>query len=329
MYVVNELAHPDVTANVVVKVFVSAGDDFELAVPTSQYLKQMTVTSLNNKLKPQALELPLSAQAEEVTHELKPTSGTVIDQHAGSSQLTDASNLVYFGESVRSFRSLLKRYNLSRFLRLTNVAVGVYHWWFRVFAFPPYPQKYATPGRFTYTDGDLDVRQPGLVTLLNYLSVGYVGWRGSLRMFVDVVSDNVDGSSGLSNLSATLDHVPSTYEDYGSQVLSGNTGDVIQEYYDYDHGLDGKAYESSGVQPTLSVDIPYYNNLRFSPTRSAYVPTTIGPDNSDNQRILLTGDYAAGGRGDAWTRVHMATGEDFNLFFYIGPPRFFMDPNIS
>jgi hypothetical protein len=329
MYVVNELAHPDVTANVEVKVFVSAGDDFELAVPTSEYLKQMTVNSLNNKLKPQALELNLSSQAEEVMHELKPTGGVIIDQHAGTSQLSDPSNLVYFGESIRSYRSLLKRYNLSRFLRFPNSPVGVYHWWYRIFAFPPYPQKYATPGRFTFTDGDLDTRQSGLVTLLNYISIGYVGWRGSLRLFVDLAADNLNGTNGVSNVCATLEHIASTYEDYGSQFLTSSTKDVVQAYYDYDHGHDGKAFEASGVQPTLSVEVPYYNNNRFSPTRSAYVPTTIGPDNSDNQRVLLTGDYATAARDDAWAKIHVATGEDFNLFFYIGPPRLFMDSNIA
>jgi hypothetical protein len=310
VYVVNELCHPDTSCDVEVKVFVSAGEDFEVAKPDSTYLKQIrfSETGAEELLKPQSGEEIVIDDRKHLN-----THGVITD-------LDDKTNLVYFGESIRSFRSLLKRYGVSRVLPLNLSGTANFHTTLFLDVFPPYPGKYSVSGSYTITDGDGDESYLGVVHLMNYLSLGYTGWRGSIRYLVDCSPfQNSVKSLSISRGLHYFSELAIT-QSYNSSVTPSNQGDIVNDAA-LVHGLDGAAWESGAIQPFICAEIPDYNSERFHPTKVRHVPDGTA---STQDKVAIALDVNSSGTSDEYVRIHNAVGEDFTFFFYTGPPRLFL-----
>jgi hypothetical protein len=317
VYVVNELSHPDVSCDVEVKVFVSAGEDFEVAKPDSTYLQGVRISEVqpDELLKPQS--------GEEVVLDDRKHA----DTHGNKSDLSDNTNLVYFGESIRSFRSLLKRYSASRLLRSTSststdpIAI---EWALDVF--PPYPSRYPTSpaGQFTFSDSGTRQHYSGVVHLMNYLSIAYTGWRGSIRYMADFSGFPDFGGYGKAQVASISRRAGPATESlstltrasmFTSTTISDNLN-FLQQHA----GFDGKVIEVPEVQPMPCAEIPFYSEKRFLPAKKRFVPGTATPD---MDQAVITCDYTPTGSRREFLTVHNAVGEDFTFFFYTGPPRLF------
>jgi hypothetical protein len=207
VYVVNPLVSNNANDNndVTVLVSIAATDDFEIARPRDQVFFMMlnppTVSTEINQTPPVligpvptpvSLTAPISqldidtqsAIDELSTHKTK-IQGSATHFTLGPKKPPSPDLMkIHFGESVTSFRSFLKRYQLHEVLEPTVPTTGTYrlsivrqNWPFlggRVLV--PGPKSVALP------QGNWE---PSLFPTLQYITLGYAGWRGGLRYFVD------------------------------------------------------------------------------------------------------------------------------------------------
>jgi hypothetical protein len=122
VYVINELSVPDDTidADISVNVFVSAGEDFQVAAPCSTFLNQIFTTDIafpkDVRLpEPQAEIISASDPEETQRTDSAPAVSARLDT-LGPLSKDVALNDFYFGENIVSFRQLVKRYSTAEFL---------------------------------------------------------------------------------------------------------------------------------------------------------------------------------------------------------------------
>jgi hypothetical protein len=308
VYVVNQLAVPDDTVDndIEVNVFMSVHDNFEVAAPTSAIVGRLRV---GDELNPHSEE----ANASESTNTTRAL--------AMNSDITDGSTLVYFGESIPSFRQLLRRYNFShiipdfvavdRVLTVTQPAFPLY---------PGYRTGSAVAGRVIGLAGGAYVY--GQMTLLQYISCAYAARRGGIRYFIDASTFEKSGSTLY--VSRIENRVG-----YNSTVVAGPAGVAanpggqalaINKYLGRG-GLDGAQIQSMDINPTMSVEIPYYNSNKFEFAKEKTSATSSSPSQTWFTTIVSGGDGNGTHRMEYW----VSTGEDFGLFFYLGPPIFYYE----
>nr|QUS52738.1 hypothetical protein 2 [Mute swan feces associated picorna-like virus 26]QUS52742.1 hypothetical protein 2 [Mute swan feces associated picorna-like virus 26] len=311
VYVVNQLAVPDDTVDndIEINVFMSVADNFEVAAPTSVVVGRLR---LGNDLVPHSAEANMS-ESMATTREL-----------AISSEITDGTTLVNFGESIPSFRQLLRRYNYSHAVPdIETQAKRI--WTIDQPAFPLY-SGYRTsatvPGRvFNLTAGPYVY---GQMTLLGYINSAFCARRGGIRYFIDasaVRTTNPGGSMYVSRLENDTG--------YRSAVVSSTTFSASLPVFQSSNtqkylskgGLDGAQIQSFAVNPTMSVEIPYYHSHKFD-----WCKSKIDANSSDSNETWFTTIMSGNqGDGDNYLEYFVSTGEDFSLHFYLGPPIFYFE----
>jgi hypothetical protein len=110
VYVVNTLTTPDsvVDNDIQINVYVSMGDDFEVFVPDAYYQQfVLKPQSGELELEPQSGVVPESEHTDEPNAPIQDKSEPI----AVMSTNLPETNLVFTGEAITSFRSMLKRYN--------------------------------------------------------------------------------------------------------------------------------------------------------------------------------------------------------------------------
>jgi hypothetical protein len=367
VYVVNELTVPNTTANndIEINVFVSGGDDLEFAVPTAEVLSKLRLTAPTIVVEPQGCEEPdlhthnisatllskfklvlasllfglklfelldpfedVEPQGEEQDMESHPTQAMHIDMLASPSTLTDQTNLVHFGESIRSFRQLIKRYNLYERVSLNlNAGAGGYFLLKIVREILPLEGGYTgTTGDFTYTLADNDYHY-AFLTLLKYITLGFGGWRGGTRwMFETATIANVDGSSNLMTVGVYngTDHNSET-ANLKNGVDRTPPGEALAMSYEENiAGQDGIMLQSSKVNTNTSVEVPYYSRYRFTPAKQRTNYSSVAFAMPEFVQAL---DYYDLG-GKEQMKVYVAAAEDFTCFMYLGPPVFYYESSI-
>jgi hypothetical protein len=320
VYVVNDLVGPDTTIDndIGINVFVKAGPDFELAGPTSAYINRMA-------FRPQSEELAM--------HNLPstaPLSAPLVDSYVADSNLTGPANLIHFGESVRSFRPLLKRYNMHEYnmANLMNVAVAS-SVITRQFDRPAMPFE-----RGPAVQSDASSTVPLLtgairyayayMTLLKYISSAFVGWRGSIRW-------------KISNPMCCEQAAPTMVGRYtGCAPFSGAEGsafpvkkNTIGNQYDSTSGMDGAIAEMSSIAPIIPFEVPYYSAYRFCPARELTDFRSSGgkpylPCFKLRSSMIVTTEPTP---LKAYTS-YCAAGEDFTVGFFVGAPVMFLETSI-
>jgi hypothetical protein len=141
---------PSLANPVSINMFQRGGPDMEFAVPTARLaLDGITFRSTNSAVEPQSvIEVDTDAQDN------APIGGAAIEPIGDQSiVMSDATNLVFFGEVIPSLRALLRRYTLVRVF--TSIS------------------QTAAPGRLDVTSSRTPIQE--------YVMAMYVGWRGSMR----------------------------------------------------------------------------------------------------------------------------------------------------
>lgn len=347
IYVVNELTVPNSTINndVAINVFISAGDDFEVAMPSGERVTRLRLRTAAevpallalDDIAPQSMEMTAASPA--ATSMGVPSDPTTVSVMAGVMPTTDPANLMHFGESIRSFRQLIKRYNAHEWISPWNQGAGYAPNGIRMLSVqrpalpfePGYTPK-ANAGQADRVPSTVGGKQYayGIMTLLRYVTTGYVGWRGSVRYMVDTGALGC-GCTAMGPLSVGRfsECAPETKQEV-LQEASSNAGRAQRmASYDDVSGQEGFIVQNTNVNPTVCFEVPYYSEKRFSPARSLTNFDLTGQNYGPCWKLRLpfytgtaTDDIKLGG---AAVSTFVAAGEDFTCGFFIGAPVFFFE----
>lgn len=327
LFVVNDLTVPNTVPNndIEVNMYISAGKDFEVAVPIDAFQRYVLKPQMG-QLEPQMGESEALPSMEEDAADMPECQP---EEELGASSLTPNknTNLVYIGETITSFRPLLKRFNLHS--GLANL---------------PTASKYLVSGRrpmFPYYRGNVAgaVDSTALLApysycntvLLHWIVAAHQGWRGSIRWKVIPRGKIVDSNYKIYVERNQTSYITRNYQQevnigpaYNNQSQANfstvqgkatNTWPVNK--FGPPTGTRGMCFTTADIQPNLEFEMPYYTNYRFIPGKIEDL-TSVGLA----PILVPTWDFRIFVEGDTSTAVdtYCAAGEDFQVFFFTGLP---------
>lgn len=316
-----------------VNVFVSMLDDFEVAVPNDRisYLK------FRPPMAPLELELGLpESGVEDSKIEVPITDPDPIDSMADANIDTPDTTMVFMGEAIASFRTLLKRgYRAETRLMAEPSSTSVIK--MSRSSFPTYGgYVLTTPKNGSMVTSFVDGRHYNTTctTLMNYLGRAFLGWRGSTRWTVDAGtihlsglrgSDPSDGADVWNSITYALSRTNQYSLDQTVVTTASLPVTNLQQYINsVERGLDWRGMHlcNTNVNPVQTVEVPYLENKRFSYTfvDDDYSGITKGP--GWELSILTPGTETF--FDSSYLKFFVSAGEDFNFFFFNGlPPVYF------
>lgn len=327
IYVVNELVSPSTTPSpIAVHMFIAGKDDLSFSVPVNEELRLLTY--LNETSTPPATYTPQSKEIPSDS-DMKPDCASTKMSLADTLH-DDKSRVVFMGEEILSFRTLLRRYNLLKVVPLCNTAepndcVVTY----TDSIFPNLP-GFSAKGVLQY-----DGKRANLVqnTLLAYLSPAYVGYRGAIRYKHRfwTKSANLDDFSYIET--SPLKNKDSDYNLFVNYYPATNTTIAWSKYgamglYTETTGLNGRIITTKNPGPSLESEFVHYDNFRFRSTRNGYRKDNSAIYAYDKSYTFFTNLRVSSVFNPM--SIYIATGEDFSLFMFIGSPVvYYWDPAID
>ncbi|APG78559.1 hypothetical protein 2 [Wenzhou picorna-like virus 32] len=337
--VLNELTTPNSSTpkDIQVNVFISAGDDFEVfapgSIPASYVFKPSTITEFENQSGVEIAEHPDAVVASELD---KPQHENT-DQFAGMMQDNSLLTKVFMGESITSMRQILKRYNFHRRDRLAGpgqVVVNITR--------PMYPiyrgkiadaVDTASVGPYNYVN----------TTMLHWMTAPFQGWRGSIRwkyLFKNQINtippsetpganDSVDKVAGyVSRTTGTNNFIKWTTELNERPVYSSDSEAAWDAVFNLNENfvgaglptmMAGATYFDGAINPNVEFEVPFYNEYRFKPGKTVnYTKTRTNIEHFRIDAELTTSARSA-------VESHCAAGEDFQVYFWTGMPRIYLE----
>lgn len=310
--VVNELTspNPSLAQPVYINCFVSAGEDFELASPHDEIIKEC-------EFEPQSgYEAQSGAEGEEVVQEEDgiPESPAPITS-IGTEESPDNPNMhIFFGESFRSIRALLKRYCYHQALGKRNTE---YPFGWVESNFPVEPGVSRAPRHITGGPGFTAYNYTAM-TYLNWFTPCYVGWRGGLRSKFVPCSYDKPGYLAVRRAGRAVDQADCGH--FGLDLQTANFGgwqSILLNMCGIGAGTD---IIYPYVDGSMEVEFPFYVNKRFAPAR-AFLDGSAGDAerNERGENAGHVGFYDTGSIEGSILR-YVAAGDDFSLFMFIGSP---------
>jgi len=316
MYVVNELTSPNSTVNndVDINVYISMGDDFEVFVPEGNFQ--------NFVFKPQSgvehtpdCEMTAEPSAPQQSEATSVGPGTT--NHA-------LINKVYTGESISSFRCLLKRYNLHQNLIFSSGFSNAVHFGRRNM----YPYLRGNVTGAVNVTGAANPYNYCNTILLHWVTYAFSGWRGSIRWKLLLRGYREENRGPVSYIqrvpvgelgyqkNVTLGAVFTTDAQAAQNVMT-REGTYPQSSRPLS-GVEGSLYQTGLINPNVEFEVPYYSLYRFSPGKAEDLTTTLDYNEGFDYRI-----FGALGDDTAFD-AHCAIGEDFQTYFFTGlPPMYY------
>jgi hypothetical protein len=321
VYVVNELATPSLTqADVKVQIWVSAGDDFAVSVPSPQSLKDYSVFEQQAAIAPpprgrysyqSAVPPEMMVTSEDTSN--SPTSVSEVASFAPGSYVKDNNQyLVYQGERIVSFREMLRRYQYH--YSWSPSSLGRRLWEVRTPNFPFYRgwdqqgpslavDSQAQSSKYTYCN----------MTLLNYLTPAFVCRRGSMRY--KAILSNADPSPMNTTFSVQRGSV--AFRANAETVTNPIEGPADSSILDSSVIWNGGQHITVLDQnPVLEFEIPYYSDgRRFDAGRDTNY--WAGARDWHQYAVELSNSVQ---NTEARIRTYVSIGEDFQLGMFVGAP---------
>lgn len=201
---------------------------------------------------------------------------------AACEPLTDATDLVYMGESIRSFRQLMKRYSLWSVLSTGTAQSANSNTSLKMPDFPG-GRGYSLYGATNTVPGNIN---PSNTTIMHYLALAYLGYRGGIRWKV-VVEDTVTTGNNLTSVSRSA-----TLNDYTGGSWLTSIPDVVTSSYLYAKNkiATTDSFQNGGHltvsrQPVIEFELPYYQDRRFSSTRNLGYNNVFAADDLSHRLI--------------------------------------------
>lgn len=327
LYVVNELTTPDTTAprDISVNVFVSMGDDFEVFVPDNRFQSYT--------FKPQSGFLPQSGSEQAVNdalvaHEPSPPQQLATDTLGVGTTNHDDLNKVFVGESVKSFRPLMKRYTLHSNLNATfnsdrRVLYG------RRTAFPFLRGNVVGAVHTTSSDSKYNYCN---TLLLHWVTLAFSGYRGSVRW--KIVPQSFLQQDSLPIIHVERDTSNRHYQNGRNAVFTPtnesqmafqaalNPSLTLPSITAPAGGVRGMALANGYVNPNMEFEVPFYSDDRFVPGKRENYTASFGDIdlNVFDYRIFVRGN------NETYFNAYCAAGEDFQTYFWTGLPKMYFEP---
>lgn len=330
VFVVNELTSPNSTVNnnIEINVFVSMGDDFEVAVPEAKFARFV--------LKPQSGFLEPQSGNEIVTEAQNTVEPSAPQQSetciVGLPPVDDANlNKVFFGEAISSFRPLLKRYTLWN--TIAKATTGTRCISGRMPAFPYY--RGALPSAVDTSNDGIPYNYCNTL-LLHWVRAAFSGSRGAIRYKIvprgyqdrgDYISVERAGfkinqpqyAFGSSGLDAYFD----IKEARQQLVYSTTLGTSMPPNESPLPGYLGTTLTSNSVNGALEFEMPYYSLNRFTPGKPSNLTGPMQFEGAWDYRAMYTSnDFTA---ATSTMDIYAAAGEDFQAYFFTGLPRLYWE----
>lgn len=333
--VVNELtsANADIP-NIVINVFVSTGDDFEVCVPNCDHMNGLSwspgVFSGGGggpgdvvKRPPLVAQMGEEADPVDTTTESSPTMPSSTDTLAPKLPM-DHTLDVFFGDPVVSFRQCLKRYQFSRAWQPHYSGTSGYLWWRLVC-----PDVPLFPGAVgAALDSGLDDSASPTpwnyvkCTLLNYLLPAYAARRGGLRWKYHLqgvsnapaslsITREAEGLGFFSTLNTPVDWTDSEFN-----VAAQNCNDLFPNTWCATHVTDVRN------NPVIEAELPYYYPARFYSCRDTNM-TGVGRLSTAYHQLTAY-VYCLQEQDIPVMTSYVSIAEDFNLYFFCGVPPLFL-----
>lgn len=342
--VINSLQCNISSADVYVNVYVRGGDDFRLSAPHDAGIHQVSYHPYASLL---GACLVGHGEDETPLQDNDPEGSDVkVDLVSTPMSNVDMMSSIYNGDPMVTFRSLLKRYCLSESITMFDVTSGVEKdlCSYRLkFIEPNFPRYYGYDPNGMYEVGAAKPYSPCLVTLMNYLTPAYAGWRGATRVKYFPQGQAFYGNGG-NTMQGYIERTPipidATYS-ISQRALPNFLGGLLSQA-ETTHALDvpafaGASVEVQSAQKSFAIELPYYNNKRFCFAQQLDINTGNTTDGSRTFRHSLKIDRRNGTALDSavcadtvlttqdlayqkWT----AAGDDFSLFGFINPPTHYL-----
>jgi hypothetical protein len=323
VFVVNPLTTSTGSASTVwVNVYISAGPDFKVIEPNDT-LGYFT-------FKPQSGYEPQSGEECAVAGG-DPAYGEHSEKDTiQDTEVVNTTDLVFYGESIPSFRTLLKRYEHSIRVPLcinigganNDAEISVRHT-----AYPIYRGN--VPG--AYGNGAIapDKYNYAATTLMHWVTMAHAGWRGAVRFkylmfggtavsFPIYVNNTGATSIGTPKYARTVSYYEPTSFSSADQVsrnaLKGVTNRAAAS-------MSGSAVMHPSVNPSLTVEAPWYNPWRMIPGKR--LDYTGDSDYISLQQLHILGQSKAHAKNTL--DILVAAGEDFQPLFFTGLPRIYFE----
>jgi hypothetical protein len=332
--VVNELTTPNstVTNDIEINVFVSMGDDFEVAAP-DDYFQHFV-------LKPQSGEMEiLESQSGEIVPESQNTTELDAPQQSettliGLPPVEDPElNKVFFGEAITSFRTMLKRYSLWNTIpKLDTIPVVISG---RFAAFPYLRGNVADAVDTTGAAADYNYCN---TVLLHWVRAAFSGHRGSIRYKLLPRGTQNRGDRIEVQRAPWKPTTPEyrydlqTMPSYGA--LSTARKDIMSEWETATGnnvpldihpfpGTRGMTFTTGAVNSALEFEMPFYSAYRFVPGKpESYTGISLWEAAWD-YRIYFQGNGS--NSNTSTVDVYQSVGEDFQCYFFTGLPRMYYE----
>lgn len=221
-----------------INVFVSM-EDLEVAFPRSFSV------GIFNRTPDVVPTLFVKESKETVVGEFKQDQDTVCHYLVDPQEANEAFQ-VFFGENIRSFRPLLKRFNAIAHAKSSVVVSSTLR-----ITLPMYPKGWLIESTGEYSPSNT-VSRPDVMPLFEYLRYAFIGMRGSVRVLA-TVQDGVGASTNAGALSINITGV-----DNNVPVKTEST--VIAAAAPRSGGGVLGCYSTNGI---ISAELPYYTSNRF------------------------------------------------------------------
>lgn len=324
--VVNALTVPNTTVDndITVNVFVSACDDFEVACPETSMIERMTLWTDPQFVPQSGMESGsdnlVTGDAENTEGASKPTQDKEDTIETFGADIChedwddDPQMLVYFGETIKSVRGLLKRYCWHSASTHDDGVGTLLH------QFPalPYYPGYNPDSPFTTSLADPFSYSQN--TFLNWFTPAYGGYRGSTRWKIQMMGLTGDSTT---NLRCTRSTIPINGTPYVSENLALPSGSSSKKAFDLNVSRfwtgNGSHATSTEQNSVLEVEVPFYSQDRFIPAKNV---RNIKPDYRRSEFLqtthTITGEITSD--QNCWLENYTAAGEDYSLYFFLGSP---------
>lgn len=302
--VLNVLTAPVATSNVDIHVYVRGAENIELANPTD-----VDVNHVLSFYAPQSDEFTVEATG--VHMELSTTSKTSENQY-----------LVHFGENIKSFRALLRRYTFlsvekSPSLGTSSQITTFYKNFYKM----PMSPGFCSLGN--YSAGK--IVGVGLApynyvnfTPLAYLAQAFLAYRGSVNWTFDVSSYNP-----VKHLRVVKDNIHGYAAAVGATSNRADTIAAVAYTSLRNAGCAGQALVNQLTQSAVNVQVPNMSIFKFQSTDTLNANQGVTTDGSILDAFTLEGDSTFGASLDVNPPLiysYVGAGTDFGLYFFLNVP---------
>lgn len=321
--ILNDLVCPSVDAPISVNVFVSMCEDAKFAGPTNRNINNFHVFPPQTPVLESQSGMADPTENPSVDETDKPMGSTEIQTIAKESVEADHTYSVFYGDPPTTLRELMKRYVSTRVWVPDRPPEGVAQISALLNKDAPYQSGWDPQG--------IDVSDVDGTTPLNVVNKDYASWwtpcyagfRGARRkkyLFGGGQNTNPNvtrgdsansGNGVITNQRLNFTTTSSArLSKWASTRIAANSG-------------AGSAATNVGVNNTIEVELPFYQQTRFSPARvvraqdlptNSHRVTTISSTTDPNAPAFGTQTF------NTTTQQWDAVGEDFTLMFFTGCP---------